>query len=371
MQKQSDVWPLRHTIQRGNMNNLLLRSILFLSLLSAKSKFTVTGVVQNAAGEGVKKVELSIFDMEGEEVKSTKSKGGGEFKFKKIEPGEYSLYGSHKKQGTGEIEFSIVDTHVEVELIIQLESEKEQDYQEELTESPVDEFPEEPTKESVLLPQQRTQPTKAQLKFEDTFFEYESNLKALKSEIDSLKSVVKGYEKKQTMPNLDRKILDLITIPAFQHRIELQNGTVVSGDILEESDSTLILQTQIGKLVLKKEMVVRMDEFERPEPKVIFLGDPFIDYYPDHQIFSGRIKNVGEIRADFVRVIGNLFDQTTTNSGTDSVFVKGTRIVYETNVVADTALEPGQTASYKLTIPIKKGRKVQYHTMDIHWDETQ
>jgi len=55
----------------------------------------------------------------------------------------------------------------------------------------------------------------------------------------------------------------------------------------------------------------------------------------------------------------------------DSVFVKGSRVVYESNVVADTALEPGQTASYVLTVPIKKGQKTEYHTMDVHWNETK
>ena len=209
------------------------------------------------------------------------------------------------------------------------------------------------------------------MKFEDLFFEYDSNIKALEIEMDSLKRVVKGYQKGQTMPNVSRELLDLIKVPTFQHQVELQNGTVVSGDILEESDSTLTLKTQIGTLVLKKEMVVRMDELKKPGPKVILLGEPFIDYYPDRQIFSGQVKNVGEIRADFVRIIGNLFDQTTTNTGTDSIFVRGTRIVYESNVVADTALEPGQTAPYTLTVSITKGRKAEYHTMDIHWEETK
>ena len=209
------------------------------------------------------------------------------------------------------------------------------------------------------------------MKFEEYFFEYESNLKALKGEIDSLKTVVKGYEKKQTMPNVGREILDLIVIPEYQHRVELQNGTVVSGALIEETDSTLTLKTQIGTLVLKKEMVVKMDELKKPGPKVVFVGDPFIDYYPNKQIFSGKVKNVGEIRADFVRIVVKLFDQTTKSAGKDSIFVKGDRTVYETNVIADTALKPGKTASYSLTVPIKKGRKAEYHTMDIHWEQTK
>ena len=327
-----------------------------------KTKFDVTGIVIGENGEGLKKVKLTIFNDLGEKVESGKTKKSGEFKFKKMKAGDYRIVGEHKKEGEVSVDFSI--TRKDVDLKIEFQSDT-------LDESPIVADLNEVAVPLVPLPQQKEQKSNQQLKFDELFFEYESNLKALEIEVDSLKSVVKGYEKGQSMPNISREILDLIKIPETQSRIELQNGTVVSGEILQESDSTLTLNTRIGKLVLKKEMVVRMDELQKPGPKVVFLGDPFIDYYPDKQIFSGRVQNIGQIRADFVRVIGNLFDQTTQNTGMDSVFVKGSRVVYESNVVADTALQPGQTASYVLTVPIKKGQKTEYHTMDVHWNETK
>ena len=327
-----------------------------------KTKFDVTGIVIGENGEGLKKVKLTIFNDLGEKVESGKTKKSGEFKFKKMKAGDYRIVGEHKKEGEVSVDFSI--TRKDVDLKIEFQSDI-------LDESPIVADLNEVAVPLVPLPQQKEQKSNQQLKFDELFFEYESNLKALEIEVDSLKSVVKGYEKGQSMPNISREILDLIKIPETQSRIELQNGTVVSGEILQESDSTLTLNTRIGKLVLKKEMVVRMDELQKPGPKVVFLGDPFIDYYPDKQIFSGRVQNIGQIRADFVRVIGNLFDQTTQNTGMDSVFVKGSRVVYESNVVADTALEPGQTASYVLTVQIKKGQKTEYHTMDVHWNETK
>ena len=327
-----------------------------------KTKFDVTGIVIGENGEGLKKVKLTIFNDLGEKVESGKTKKSGEFKFKKMKAGDYRIVGEHKKEGEVSVDFSI--TRKDVDLKIEFQSDI-------LDESPIVDDLNEVAVPLVTLPEQKEQKSNQQLKFDELFFEYESNLKALEIEVDSLKSVVKGYEKGQSMPNISREILDLIKIPETQSRIELQNGTVVSGEILQESDSTLTLNTRIGKLVLKKEMVVRMDELQKPGPKVVFLGDPFIDYYPDKQIFSGRVQNIGQVRADFVRVIGNLFDQTTQNTGMDSVFVKGSRVVYESNVVADTALEPGQTASYVLTVPIKKGQKTEYHTMDVHWNETK
>ena len=327
-----------------------------------KTKFDVTGTVIGESGEGLKKVKLTIFNDLGEKVESGKTKKNGDFKFKKMKAGDYRIVGEHKEEGEVSVDFTI--TRKDVDLKIEFQSEL-------LGESPIVDDLSEVAVPLVPLPQQKEQKSNQQLKFDELFFEYESNLKALEIEVDSLKSVVKGYEKGQSMPNISREILDLIKIPETQSRIELQNGTVVSGEILQESDSTLTLNTRIGKLVLKKEMVVRMDELQKPGPKVVFLGEPFVDYYPDKQIFSGRVQNIGQIRADFVRVIGNLFDQTTHSTGMDSVFVKGSRVVYESNVVADTALEPGQTASYVLTVPIKKGQKTEYHTMDVHWNETK
>ena len=300
-------------------------------------------------------MKLIIEDGDGKNFGKEKSGRNGDFTFKKLKlfPGEYLLKGNHKIDGSGEVRFFVDSTDIELTLVIP---------------NPVVE-PIISTQER--LPQQKSIPEEETLKFDEYFFEYESNLKSLKEEIDSLKSVVKGYQKKQTMPNIGREILDLIKIPDFQHRVELQNGTVVSGSIIQESDSSLTLKTQIGTLVLKKEMVVKMNELKKPGPKVVFLNEPFIDYYPDKQVFSGKVKNIGEVRADFVRVIVKLFDQTTKSAGMDSIFVKGDRTVYETNVIADTALKPGKTASYSLTVPIKKGRKAEYHTMDIRWEQTK
>ena len=369
MLNQYVAWPTRHIFLDENMIRFL-SYLLFFSIVfavgkqgKAKTKFTLTGIVVNKNGDGLKKVKLTILDDSGEKVSSGKTKKNGEFKFKKIPAGSYLLISKHKEEGLIETKFSL--SKKDLDLKIQYSND---DAEFEVSELNQDNSPAPPLN---ILPEQRQKSENQKLKFDDLFFEYKSNLKALETEIDSLKSVVKGYQKGQTMPNVSRELLEMIKVPDYQHRVELQNGTVVSGELLQESDSTLTLKTQIGTLVIKKEMVVRMSELEKPGPKVIFLGDPFIDFYPDKQIFSGRVKNIGQIRADFVRVIGNLFDQTTTITGSDSVFVKGTRIAYESNVVADTALKPGQTASYVLTVPISKGRKAQYHTMDIHWDQTQ
>ncbi len=370
MQSVYDEWHILHILVGEKMNKIVHFIIIFISisLLYAQDVYIVSGIVKTPTGKGIKKVKLTIVNTNGKKISDTKSTKGGLFKFKKIPPGSYILKGEHKKEGSGEKAINVLKENLATSLIISTEPIIQQENNQKTEPESI------VTKEDKSinqLPQQRGKGDPTQLTFDETFFKYDANLKILQSEIDSLKSVVRGYEKKQTMPDVSRELLELIKVPNFQHRIELQNGTVVLGDILEESDSTLTLKTQIGKLVLKKRMVIRMDEYDKPGPKVIFLGDPFIEYYPNYQVFSGRIKNVGEERADFVRVIGNLWDQTTSSIGIDSVFVKGSRMSYNSNVIADTALEPGQSATYLLTITIRKKKKVQYHTMDIRWDETE
>ena len=344
----------------------------------AKDTYTISGSVQNEAGETIKKGSVVLVNKtDGSEIKKTKINRKGKFKLKKITPGKYQI--NAEAEGKGSLPIDVVDNDIkDLVVIIKNSDDKKIDTSENIavitpekteTVQALD-TPLKTEKTGDLLPQVRAFDQVDKLQFEEQFFEYESNLRVLKNQIDSLKSIVIAFEKKQTMPNLSRELLDLIKVPEFQYRVELKNGTVVLGDILSETDSSLVLKTQIGQLVLKKDMVIRRDKHEEPEPKVIFLGDPFVNIYPDRHEFSGRVKNVGEKRADFVRVVTNLYTQTTKAAGQDSVFVKGSRIIYDSGVIADTALEPGQAATYSFPVKIKSRRKVQYHTMDIHWNTT-
>ena len=362
------------------MNRIKKYSVLLFFILGfafSKNTYTISGSVKNEAGDIVKKGSVILVKkQDGSEIKKTKINRKGEFKLKKIQTGKYQI--NVDAEGQGSLNVDVMDDDVKNLIVTLINNAPEKDDSIEIAaineniqekDSTLDTPLKTKTAED-LLPQVRAFDQVDRMQFEDQFFEYESNLRVLKNQIDSLKSIVTAFEKKQTMPNVSREILDLIKVPEFQYRIELKNGTVVLGDILNETDSTLVLKTQIGQLVLKKEMVIRRDKHEEPEPKVIFLGDPFVNIYPDRHEFSGRVKNVGQKRADFVRVVTNLFTQTTKPAGQDSVFVKGSRIIYESGVIADTALEPGQTATYNFPVKIKGRRKVQYHTMDIHWNTT-
>lgn len=203
------------------------------------------------------------------------------------------------------------------------------------------------------------------------FFDYRLDMEALQQQVDSLKAIVKVYQKKNTMPPVDKKLLDLIPIPENQQRIILQNGTVVVGTITGESAEEISLQTSLGRLVIRRDLVVRVDENYGVHAQVEIIGEPQVDVYPRYEIVRGIVKNTGQKRADFVRVIADLWTGTTTSAGRDSSFVAGRKIKFESGVITDTSLEPGATADFIVRVPILPGKEVEYRTQSVRWIETK
>jgi len=143
---------------------------------------------------------------------------------------------------------------------------------------------------------------------------------------------------------------------------------VVVGEIIEENDQNVILQTSIGQLFIDKNKVVKIDEELPPVPKIELAGEPFVKVYPDREEITGVVKNTGKARADFVRIIANLWTPETELAYTDSAFVKGTIHQYATGIITDSAIEPGGTAQFTIVVQRKEnGENVEYRTYDFHW----
>ena len=202
------------------------------------------------------------------------------------------------------------------------------------------------------------------------FFNYDSDIKNLQNQIDSLRAMVKVFKKYQSMPTVDEDIINLIKVPNLQHRIELTNGTVVLGEIIDENADELFIQTTLGRLVITKDKVISVQQERTPGPKVEMVGDPFVNAYPDREEIIGTVINNGEIRADFVRTEANLWSPTTQLIVKDSAFVDGAMITYKSGVISDTSIDPGQTASFKIVIQKPLKPEVQYRTYDIRWTRT-
>lgn len=207
------------------------------------------------------------------------------------------------------------------------------------------------------------------LESDEPFFEIKSSIDVLRQQVDSLKKIISVYEEgKGAMPNINEELLDLIKIPQLRHRIELQNGTVVNGEIIEEDDLGVIVQTSIGQLAIEKDKIVDIGEDLPPTAKVELINEPFVDIYTDREEIVGSLKNIGTKRADFVRIIANLWSPTTQLLYQDSVFVSGQNTKYYTGIKSVTSLEPGSISEFKITIPLDSKSEVSYRTYEVRWE---
>jgi len=222
--------------------------------------------------------------------------------------------------------------------------------------------------DTTQLPEQRPADTLKTLPLGKPFFPVEDKFDQLQSQIDSLKKLIRAYQHQEPMPAIDERLLTLIPAVEMKQRITLQNGTVVSGTILQKTDDQLVLATQIGRLVLDRKFVVKIDENIPLQAKLELVRDPQIDLYPDREVISGVVKNTGERAASFVRVVANLWTETTDLFAKDSSFVDGTETTFPSGVITDTTVEPGATARFTVTVPISEPGRVQYRTFDIHWE---
>ena len=222
----------------------------------------------------------------------------------------------------------------------------------------------------IPLPEVREMDEKGdKLPLGEPFFELKSSIDILHQQMDSLKRVISVYEKgRGPIPTIDEELLNLIKIPQLRHRIELQNGTIVNGEIIQEDDLGIILQTSIGQLAIERDRIVNITDDLPPNAKVELMGEPFVNAFPDREEITGKIKNIGTKRADFVRVIANLWSPTTMLIQKDSVFVTGKKQKYFSGIRADTALEPGSVSEFKLVIPLSEGDKVSYRTYEVRWE---
>ena len=224
--------------------------------------------------------------------------------------------------------------------------------------------------ESIPLPDVRrlTKETD-KLDSDKPFFELKSSIDLLHQQVDSLKKVISTYEKgKGAMPTIDEDLLNLIKVPQLRHRVELQNGTIVNGEIIEEDELGIIIQTSIGQLAIEKDRIIDIMEDLPPIAKVELISEPFVDAFPDREEITGSIKNIGTKRADFVRVIAHLWSPTTSLLQQDSVFISGQNQKYYTGIKSDSALEPGAIVDFKITIPITEADEVSYRTYEVRWE---
>ncbi|MEE9166336.1 MAG: hypothetical protein V3U24_02580 [Candidatus Neomarinimicrobiota bacterium] len=200
------------------------------------------------------------------------------------------------------------------------------------------------------------------------FFQVGTNIKLFREEIDSLKGIIRYFDiAEKGLPEIDEEILNILKLPTLRHKVTLKNGTVFVGELLAENLDVIIMQTAIGKLVVEKDSIVEFEEKYFPGPRVEFEGEYEQTEYRDREEFQGMVRNVGKKKADFVKVTFFLWDARSNPVGVGSAFVEGSTTEFDTGVISEATVVPGELAMYRVVVEKEPGKKVAYRTNEVKW----
>jgi len=201
------------------------------------------------------------------------------------------------------------------------------------------------------------------------FFELEKSLEEVRKEMASLRQQVREIEVRASMPTIRAEINKLVQAPEITHEIVLNNGTVVRGKITQEDLSKVIIQTNIGELLISKNDIKITRAAAKLHAKCVLDGPISTKIFEDKTIYTGKIKNEGERRADFPQIAFTLYDEATRLVAQDSVIVSGNFFVFKSGVQTDATILPGQSFPFECTVTYPAGSKISYYVPKITWEE--
>ena len=235
---------------------------------------------------------------------------------------------------------------------------------------------------------------------------------------DVYKEVIQGFQDEITKlkSELETITMELYQLKAksqiwenpfsiYNKEIILNNGSTVFGKITYQDQDILYVETLIGGLTIQRQNIKRVienvtqiedsttyyDDYSRrndileikkeedgtmfePSTKLlansILLGDikEVVDFR-GNRILSGEIKNIGEARADFVKInfIFRMNWQGKTKSLTS--YVRGSKHTFkDPNIETDSSIEIDAIAAFELVIPPDFGEFIGY-SYTIDWEQ--
>ena len=202
------------------------------------------------------------------------------------------------------------------------------------------------------------------------FYPLKESIDDLQYQINELKARVTEYESTLHAPSLNAEILKLIKTPTLNHEIDMKNGTLIQGTILQENSDQLIVETHIGQLKIDKAYVENITEIEPLQPDIVMNDDNLIEERTSKNSvsFSGTLINKGGRRGDFIRVIYHLWENDTDIILSDTTFISGNSVIYSNGVISDASLDPGDTGTFSLQIAIPDSVNITYWTKEIKAD---
>ena len=200
----------------------------------------------------------------------------------------------------------------------------------------------------------------------DPFYELEQEIEKILLKISYLEAHILIDESTIPTTSYAEKLKKIIDGPRTKHQISLKNESIIEGFIEKNTTTNVMIMTSVGRLTIKKDEIASIKEITALEPNIVFIGHGLEQKFDTHYLFTGKVLNQGNLRGDFVRVIFKLWANNTNILYSDSAFVEGNKIKYESGIVTDTALKSNKSARYSVKVPIDYNAPVSYITREIH-----
>lgn len=361
---------------------------LFSSVLFAQKPRTVSGTLINSDGEGIKGITVLLLSEDGTETNRDETSKKGDFKLKKIPPGNYTLEADAGEDGKISSPVEVSDKNVKLgDITLAIETV---------------EAPKAP--EAIEVPSQASKPEPAAFQpdpgkdyiLNELSFEIKkmtAELKYLNEEIENLKALSKMW---------------VNPLAIYSKEIIMKNGSTVFGKIVYQDEESLKVETLVGYLIINRQDVVRIVDNVVTEEQAEYVPEQVRDSYTpppmpklaepqytsserdaskkysancvlmgnisekkDAQgniVFNGEIKNIGGRRSDFVKVDFVFRKNWSGETKTLTTFVRGGYHTFDSGITTDATLLPGATGAFELYVPHDFGSFIGYSYV-IDWEE--
>ncbi len=202
----------------------------------------------------------------------------------------------------------------------------------------------------------------------DHFYQLEESIADIQEEVNRLKAQVMEYDYHPPETDYTRQLKELLDNPPPAHKVTLKNGSVIEGTILKDKVSYISVKTELGRITIPKDEIEYIEDLVLPTAEIVFIGHGTEEAIDGIYFYKGKVMNQGARRADFVRVIYNLWNDATELILSDSTFIEGTQTIYRSGIVTDTVLEPRQSARFTLEIPLADSISISYVTREVRWE---
>ena len=187
----------------------------------------------------------------------------------------------------------------------------------------------------------------------------------------------------------------------YNKEIVLNNGSSIFGKIVYQDQDVMKIETLIGQLIIDRNTIVRVvnqvsaygnsDEessnnqsggspdasgvnliqkrVKNLSAHLVLVGD--ITEEKDgsgNTVLSGEIKNVGNNRADFSKIIFTFRTNWQGDSKTLTAFINGITNTFETGISSDNSILPHAVGNFEMVIPKSFGSFIGY-SYDIDWSQ--